>query len=91
MNKKGNVGFVFVVIFGIILSGFLLNVFSPTINEFRLDLIEDLNESTSEANILLKIIIYGIIPYMWFMYIFLSIFFLIYAVNIAARDPFGGL
>jgi uncharacterized BrkB/YihY/UPF0761 family membrane protein len=89
MNKKGNVGFVFIVLFGIIISGFLLSVLSPTLNEFRVDLINDMAEHPDTSNILLKVIVYGLIPYVWFMYIILSIFFLIFAVNGAAQNPFG--
>lgn len=89
MNKKGNVAFVFITIFTIILTGFLLNTFSDTINEFRTDLINDMALYPETSNILMKVIVYGLIPYMWLMYIILSIFVLIFAVNTAAQNPFG--
>lgn len=89
MNKKGNVGLVFSTIAIIVITGFFLSVFAPTIDEFRVDLINSFAEHPESTNILLELIVYGIIPYMWLIYILLSVFFIIFVVNFVAQNPFG--
>lgn len=88
MNKKGTVGLVFITLAGIIISGFILSVTSPIINDLRVDMIESMEQHPETSNILMRLIAYVLMPYMWFMYIALSIFFLIFAVNTASRQPF---
>ena len=88
MNNKATVGLVFVTLAGIIISGFILATTSDIINDLRVDLIEKMNESPETSNILMRLIVYVFMPYMWFMYIALSVFFLIFAVNQASRQPF---
>jgi hypothetical protein len=87
MNNKGQIGLVVVALAVIIITGFLLSQFTPVIETFRLDLINSMDNHPETSSPLLKIIVYGFIPYMWIAYIFISVIALIVIVNQASRSP----
>lgn len=76
-NSKGQVGNVFIAITIIILTGVLLYTFNDTINTERISLLNDLG---SEGDTLLRLILYSLMPLIWGMWIFLSIFVVVYTV-----------
>jgi len=79
MNKKGQVSAVFSAFVVIILTGVMLTIFMPTIDDFRIEQIENLEEGA----ILEKLLLFALKPLIWGMYIFLSIFAMVFTVNSA--------
>ena len=43
MNKKGQASFVLTTLIVVIVTGFFLFIFSPMVNDFRADLLDDYN------------------------------------------------
>jgi hypothetical protein len=86
VNKKGNVPFLMSTLVVVVLVGLMLFVFHDPIDEFRVDL---LNDSATQDDSLLLIVLYGLFPIMWFFYILLSIFAVKIAVDVAGQG--GGL
>ena len=84
MNKKAQAGSVLYVLLVIILTGVLLAVFQPTINDFRLQNIENIDNYPDQYSALMKLFMYGLLPIMWIFYIFLSVFVLFVSVNQSA-------
>jgi len=81
MNKKGQLSTVVYAIVVIILTGFLLAVFQPVVNEFRLERIADASESSGQYNALQLFFLYSLIPIIWLVYIFLSLVVIFVSVN----------
>jgi hypothetical protein len=76
-NKKAQLGNVVFVIVAVILSGFLLYIFYPQIEDVRLrQLIE-----TDNSRVIDKIILYSLHPLLWIMWIVLSLFAIVFTVN----------
>ena len=81
MNKKGQAGNVMSVLLIVVLTGILLAVFQPTINDFRLQNIENIDNYPDQYSALMKLFMYGLLPIMWIFYIFLSILIVFVTVN----------
>lgn len=81
MNKKGQLGGVLYLLALIVIAGILLATFQPTINEFRLDLINNIDNYPDQANTFSKIILYSLNPIIWIGYIFLSILMLFIGIR----------
>ena len=81
MNKKGQAGNVMSVLLIVVLTGILLAVFQPTINDFRLENIENIDNYPDQYSALMKLFMYGLLPIMWIFYIFLSILIVFVTVN----------
>jgi hypothetical protein len=80
-HKKGQISFVFYTIVVVILAGILLNVFSPTINEYRLERISEIDNYPDQNPIFMKIFLYGLFPLMWALYLLLSVIALTFSVR----------
>ena len=76
MNKKAQAGLLGFVIFACIVSGFLLAVLTPTLNDVRLT---GLNAAGNTA--LMNAFYYLLIPIIWMVYLLFSVFAVIAAVN----------
>jgi hypothetical protein len=74
IGSKGQIGFgnVLIGVFFVLIVGILLSAFSGTINDFRLELIDEVDENTG---VLYEIMLYAMMPMIWFLYIFSSIFY----------------
>ena len=81
MNKKGQAGNVMSVLLIVVLTGILLAVFQPTLNDFRLQNIENIDNYPDQYSALMKLFMYGLLPIMWIFYIFLSILIVFVTVN----------
>jgi hypothetical protein len=81
LNKKGQAGNVMSVLLIVVLTGILLAVFQPTINDFRLQNIENIDNYPDQYSALMKLFMYGLLPIMWIFYIFLSILIVFVTVN----------
>ncbi len=69
MNKRGQATFVLTTIIVVILAGFLLAVFQPTIEDVRINTLED----TSEDDTLLRLVLFSLNPIIWVGYVFFSV------------------
>ena len=76
MNKKAQLGGIIYVLLVIVLAGFILAVFQPTINDFRLERVNKLDMYPEQDNILIRILLYALNPILWIFYILLSVFVL---------------
>ena len=76
MNKKAQLGGIIYVLLVIVLAGFILAVFQPTINDFRLERVNELDMYPEQDNILIRILLYALNPILWIFYILLSVFVL---------------
>lgn len=87
LAKKAQISNVilFLVIFCI--SAFVLVQFMPTIEQFRLDAINDIQDNPATSGTLYTIIMYGLKPIIWIGFIFLSLVALIVTVNAASQNP----
>jgi hypothetical protein len=88
MNKRGQlgpsiggVGKVMFALVIIVFIGIFLAILQPSIEEFRLDALENTVNSTNMYNPLIKIFLYAWNPIMWFFFIVMSIFWLVSIVN----------
>jgi len=81
LNKKGQAGNVMSVLLIVVLTGILLAVFQPTLNDFRLQNIENIDNYPDQYSALMKLFMYGLLPIMWIFYIFLSILIVFVTVN----------
>jgi hypothetical protein len=77
MNKKAQLGLPMYVIIAVFAGGFILSVLTPTLNEVRSAQLA----ATADSEVLMKLVLYMLIPIVWFFYVLLSIF----AIN-AARE-----
>ena len=80
-SKKAQISFVFYTIVVVILAGILLNVFSPTIDEYRIERISEIDNYPDQNPVFMKIFLYGLFPIMWALYLFLSVIALAIAVG----------
>lgn len=80
MSSRGQVSLPIFVLFAVLVAGYILSIFSPTINEVRINQLA----ATPDADILAKLILYALMPIMWGVYIILSIFAVIWASNSAS-------
>lgn len=76
MNKKAQLGGIIYVLLVIVLAGFILALFQPTINEFRLERVNELDMYPDQDNLLIRILLYALNPILWIFYILLSVFVL---------------
>lgn len=72
MNKKGQVSFILYLLIVVIVSGVLLYVFSPTINEFRSELLDKYNDEFPNGKPLEKLVLYSLMPLLWIGWIIFS-------------------
>jgi hypothetical protein len=68
MNRKGQLGLPVYVILVVIVGGFLLNIFMPSINTVR----ENTLATMTSTQILEKLILYNLIPLIWIMWALLG-------------------
>lgn len=64
MKKKGQISFVVSSIFFFLIMGFVLWQFTPTLESFADDRIQD----TSDSSPLLKLVLYLLVPFLWLCY-----------------------
>ena len=76
MNKKAQLGGIIYVLLVIVLAGFILALFQPTINEFRVERVNELDMYPDQDNLLIRILLYALNPILWIFYIILSVFVL---------------
>jgi uncharacterized membrane protein len=86
MNKGGQLHLLFSALFFITVTGIILFVFSPTINEFRLERINDTNNDDG-SNTLLLLALYALMPGLWFFYVILSMILIILIVGASRGSP----
>ena len=79
--KKAQVDGVIYVMVLIVIVGILLFIFQPTIETFRLEAIESLDDHPEQYNVFSSIFLYSLKPLIWFFYIFLSVIVLFATVN----------
>jgi hypothetical protein len=72
MNKKGQVSFILYLMIVVIVSGIMLFVFSPTVNEFRTALLDQYNDDFPNGKPLEKLILYALMPLLWIAWIIFS-------------------
>jgi hypothetical protein len=72
MNKKGQASFVLTTLIVVIVTGFFLFIFSPTVNDFRADLLDDYNTEYPTGKPLEKLILYSLMPVLWITWILFS-------------------
>ena len=80
MNSRGQVSLPIFVLFAVLVCGFILSIFAPTINEVRLERLA----ATPDAEIIQKLILYSLMPLIWAVYVVFSIFAVIWASNSAS-------
>jgi len=85
-SKKGNIGNVASGLFFIVIVGIFLFLFSPVINEFRVDAINDA-ELASGDNTLYLLVLYALMPVLWLLYVFLSAILIFLTVSMARGSP----
>lgn len=85
-GKKANIGLVASALLFIVIIGLLLNAFSPTINDLRIEQINEINLS-GEENTLLLLFLYALMPLLWVIYVFLSAVLIFLSVNVARGSP----
>jgi hypothetical protein len=61
----------------VVVSGFILGIFNDTINDVRLERLND----TPTDRILERLFLYSLMPLLWFAYLFFSIFAVMYTAN----------
>jgi flagellar biosynthesis protein FlhB len=83
LNNKGQVAAVMGAIVIIIFTGILLNQLSPTINEFRVENLNNVDNHDNPNNNFMKFLWYAFMPILWGFWILLSIF-AIYITTIRA-------
>lgn len=66
-----------VAIFIVVVSGFVLSMFNDTINEVRLDRLQD----TPTDAVLQRLFLYTLMPILWFVYLLLSVLAVMYTAN----------
>ena len=79
--KKGQAGGVMYVIVVVMLTGIILAVFQPTLNNFRLEQIDRIDNYPDQYSALMKLAMYALIPLLWVFYLFLSVVILFVSVN----------
>ena len=72
MNKKGQISFIIYALVVVIVTGYLLYVFSPTVNSLRSELLDDINTKNPTGQPLEKLILYSLMPLLWIGWILLS-------------------
>lgn len=77
MNTKGQMSFVFFVIVGVLVAGFLLYQFYPTLNQVRSTALQN----TDQSNVLVVFILYSLMPLIVIAYLVLSVFAVIWAIS----------
>lgn len=80
-SKAGQLGGAIYLLLVIVLTGVMLAVFSPTINEFRLERINDIDNYPDQANTFTKIFLYALNPMIWISYILLSVIVLFVGIK----------
>lgn len=85
-SKKGQISVVASALFFILISGILLFLFSPTINDFRVAAINDATSATGD-NTLYLLGLYAFMPILWVIYVFLSCILVFVAVSGARGSP----
>lgn len=80
-SNKGQLGGVIYLLLVIVLAGIILVVFSPTIDEFRVERINDIDNYENQNNTFMKIFLYALKPLMWIFYLFLSVIVLFLGIR----------
>jgi hypothetical protein len=80
-SKKGQLGGAVYLLLVIVMAGVMLSVFNSTINEFRLERINTIDNYPDQANTFTKIFLYALMPMIWISYILLSIFVLFIGIR----------
>lgn len=80
MYKKAQVSMPIFVLFAVLVTGYILSIFSPTINDVRVNQLAQ----TPDDEIIQKLILYILMPLMWTVYVILSIFAVIFATTSAS-------
>lgn len=83
---KGNIGNVASGLFFIVIVGIFLFMFSPVIDEFRIDAINDAELSGGD-NALYLLSLYALMPILWILYVFLSAVLIFLLVSVARGSP----
>jgi uncharacterized BrkB/YihY/UPF0761 family membrane protein len=81
MTKKAQISLPIFILFAVLVTGYILSIFSPTINQVRLDQLS----ATPDADIFEKLILYSLMPLLWGVYVVFSIFAVIWASNSAGQ------
>jgi ABC-type multidrug transport system permease subunit len=80
-SNKAQLGGAVYLLLVIVLTGVMLAVFAPTINDFRLERINEIDNYPDQANTFSKIFLYALMPLMWISYIILSVFVLFVGIR----------
>ena len=80
-SKKGQAGNAVYVLVVVLLTGVLLAVFQPVINEFRLEQISEIDNYPDQYSALMKLAMYALLPLIWIFYLFLSVLIVFITVN----------
>jgi hypothetical protein len=83
ISKKAQIGNVLYSIMFVFTVGFVLFHLQPTIDAVRLEQIANINND----QIIARMVLYGLLPIIWFMYLILSII----AVYLTIRISGGGI
>jgi hypothetical protein len=85
-NSKGQISVFFYSLFFIVIVGLIMGAFSPIINDFRIELINDYSYDEKE-NALFLLVLYALMPTLWIIYIVLSAILLIVIVAQSRSSP----
>lgn len=80
-RKKAQLGGAVYLLLVIVLAGVMLSVFNSTINDFRLERINEIDNFPQQANTFSKIFLYALMPMIWISYILLSVFVLFIGIR----------
>lgn len=78
LNTKAQAGNVFIAFFLVIIVGLLLSATSPILNDFR---VEAINNLDANSGALYEIVLYALMPIVWFLYLFASLVFIAVTAN----------
>jgi hypothetical protein len=81
MNKTAQISLPIFILFSVLVSGYILSIFSPTINQVRLDQLA----LTADVDVFEKLILYSLMPLIWGVYVVFSVFAVIWASNSAGQ------
>ncbi len=79
MNRRGQISMPLFVLFGVIVAGYILSIFSPVIDDVRITQLA----RTGNDEVIQKLILYLLMPIIWGVYILFSIFAVIWATQSA--------